>query len=94
MNLAAKIENRRVPQTLEEAYRLRDESENSDERDFYQQCVYRLRAEKYRSRNIDTKISIQRREKYRAERLRAREETRAHQAERRERDSRWAWIFG
>lgn len=94
MNLATKLANVRIPQTLEEAYRLRDESESSGERGFYQQRVYQLRAEEYRLRNIDTETSIQRREKYRAERLQAQEETRARQAEPRESRSWWGRIFG
>ncbi len=54
---------RRIPRTLEEAYELRDSSRTPEERNFYQQHVYRLRAQKYRSGNIDTRRSIRRRER-------------------------------
>jgi hypothetical protein len=42
----------RVPRTLEEAYELRDASATSEERDYYQEHVYRLRGEEYRYRGI------------------------------------------
>lgn len=57
------MEERRIPETLEEAYRLRDEAETLDERDFYQEQVYRLRREEYRARGIRTEISSRRRER-------------------------------
>ncbi|MDQ3793353.1 MAG: hypothetical protein M3341_12135, partial [Actinomycetota bacterium] len=55
--------DRRIPETLEEAYRLRDEAVSLSERDFYQEHVYRLRREEYRSRGIRTEISSRRRER-------------------------------
>ncbi len=58
---------RKVPKTLDEAYELRDASATPDEQDFYQQLVYRLRAEEYRSRNINTAESVRRRERSRNE---------------------------
>ena len=58
---------RKVPKTLEEAYELRDASATSEEQDFYQQLVYRLRAEEYRARNINTVESVRRRERSRNE---------------------------
>jgi hypothetical protein len=58
---------RKVPKTLEEAYELRDASATPDGQDFYQQLVYRLRAEEYRSRNINTAESVRRRERSRNE---------------------------
>ena len=57
------MEERRIPETLEEAYRLRDEAISLSERDFYQEHVYRLRREEYRSRGIRTEISSRRRER-------------------------------
>ena len=57
------MEERRIPETLEEAYRLRDEAYSLPERDFYQEQVYRLRREEYRSRGIRTEISSRRRER-------------------------------
>jgi hypothetical protein len=57
------MEERRIPETLEEAYRLRDMAESLEERDFYQEQVYRLRREEYRSRGIRTEISSRRRER-------------------------------
>jgi len=45
---------RRIPETLEEAYRLRDSADSLQERDFYQEQVYHLRREEYRSRGITT----------------------------------------
>lgn len=62
---------RKVPKTLEEAYELRDASATPDEQDFYQQLVYRLRAEEYSSRNINTAESVRRRERSRNETRRA-----------------------
>ena len=57
------MEERRIPETLEEAYRLRDLAGSLPERDFYQEHVYRLRREEYRSRGIRTEISSRRRER-------------------------------
>src|ERR671914_715602 len=57
------MRERRIPETLEEAYRLRDEATSLAERDFYQEHVYRLRREEYRSRGIRTEISSRRRER-------------------------------
>ncbi len=54
------------PETLEEAYELRDSSVEPEKRDFYQEHVYRLRARQYRARGIVTEKSILRRQKYRA----------------------------
>jgi hypothetical protein len=56
---------RRVPETLEEAYELRDASATSEERGFYQEHIYRLRAEGYRSRGIRIEESARRRERSR-----------------------------
>jgi hypothetical protein len=67
---------RRVPETLEEAYELRDASVTLEDRDLYQEHVYRLRAEKYRSRGIRIEESVRRRERSKAETLQAREDTR------------------
>ena len=57
------MEERRIPKTLEEAYRLRDSARSVSERDFYQEHVYRLRREEYRARGIRTEISSRRRER-------------------------------
>lgn len=57
------MEERRIPETLEEAYRLRDSAGSLQERDFYQEQVYSLRREEYRSRGIRTEISSRRRER-------------------------------
>src|ERR687893_228139 len=57
------MRERRIPETLEEAYRLRDEAVSLAERDFYQDHVYRLRRDEYRSRGIRTEISSRRRER-------------------------------
>ena len=57
------MEERRIPKTLEEAYRLRDSAGSIPERDFYQEHVYRLRREDYRARGIRTEISSRRRER-------------------------------
>lgn len=65
---------RRVPETLEEAYELRDASATPEERGFYQEHVYRLRAEEYRSCGIRVEESVRRRERSRAEALRAENE--------------------
>ncbi len=52
---------RRVPETLEEACELRDASATSEERDYYQEHVYRLRGQEYRSHGIRTEESAWRR---------------------------------
>jgi hypothetical protein len=57
------MEKRRIPETLEEAYNLRDASGSLEERDFYQEQVYRMRREEYRARGIRTEISSRRRER-------------------------------
>src|SRR3712207_8219774 len=57
------MDERRIPETLEEAYRLRDAADSLSERDFYQEQVYLLRREEYRSRGIRTEISSRRRER-------------------------------
>src|SRR5215203_4786897 len=40
------MEERKIPETLEEAYRLRDAAHSLPERDFYQEQVYRRRRER------------------------------------------------
>jgi hypothetical protein len=57
------MDERKIPKTLEEAYRLRDRAESVDEREFYQEHVYRLRREEYRARGIRIEISSRRRER-------------------------------
>jgi hypothetical protein len=57
------VEDRKIPETLEEAYRLRDSAESLPEHDFYQEQVFRLRREEYRTRGIRTEISSRRRER-------------------------------
>ena len=57
------MEERHIPETLEEAYGLRDAARSLSERDYYQEHVYRLRREEYRSRGIRTEISSRRRER-------------------------------
>jgi hypothetical protein len=59
-----------VPSTLQEAYELRDASATSEERDYYQEHVYRLRGEEYRSRGIRFEESARRRELSRAKAIR------------------------
>jgi hypothetical protein len=81
---------RKIPETLREAYDLRDGSDSPEERDFYQEYVYRLRAEEYRSRNIRTGESVRRREQSRAEALRAR----GSRAEESARRPWWERVFG
>ena len=75
-----------VPSTLEETYGLRDASAKSEQRDYYQEHVYRLRGEEYCSRGIRFDESARRRERSRAEALRAGGE-----------DARrpwWTWVLG
>ena len=67
----------RVPETLEEAYELRDASATPEEWDYYQKHVFRLRGKEYRSRGLRTDLSVRRRERSRAEALRA-EDAGAH----------------
>lgn len=55
------MDRRKVPGTLQEAYLLRDTSDTPEEWKFYQEYVYTLRAQKYRSHNIKTKRSLRRR---------------------------------
>jgi hypothetical protein len=57
------MEDRKLPETLEEAYRLRDAADSLEDRDFYQEQVFRLRREEYRARGIRTEISSRRRER-------------------------------
>src|SRR5918912_2920224 len=57
------MEERKIPETLEEAYRLRYTADSLQDRDFYQEQVYHLRREEYRSRGIRTEISSRRRER-------------------------------
>lgn len=57
------MDDRKIPETLEEAYGLRDRAENLEEKDFYQEYVYSLRREEYRARGIRTEISSRRRER-------------------------------
>ena len=57
------MEEKKIPRTLEEAYRLRDSAVLLSERDYYQEHVYRLRREEYRARGIRTEISSRRRER-------------------------------
>lgn len=57
------MDDRKIPETLEEAYELRDEAESLEERDFYQEHIYDFRREEYRSRGIRTEISSRRRER-------------------------------
>ena len=77
---------RRVPETLEEAYELRDASVTPEGWDHYQKHIYRLRAEEYRSRGIRTYYSVRRREQSRTEAPRA-EDAGAHRTW-------WMRVFG
>jgi hypothetical protein len=61
----------RIPGSLAEAYELRDASATSEESDLYQEHVYRLRREEYRSHGIRIQGSARRRERSRTEALRA-----------------------
>jgi hypothetical protein len=58
--------DRKSPETLEEAYRLRDGATDAEEWEFYQEHVYYLRREEYRARGIRTEISSRRRERQNA----------------------------
>lgn len=60
------MSGRRHPRTLEEAYFLRDDADDPEERDFYQGRVYALRRAEYQSRGIPTDSSSGRRERQRA----------------------------
>ena len=53
---------RQAPQRLEEAYELRDSAPTPEERDHYQEHVYRLRAQEYFARNVWTDQLLRRRE--------------------------------
>jgi hypothetical protein len=78
-----------VPSTLEDAYGakgLRVASATSGQRDYYQEHVYRLRGEEYRSRGIRFDESARRRERRRAEALRGGGED--------PRRPWWTWILG
>ena len=67
----------KVPESLEEAYELRDSAGSEEKREFYQEHVYRLRAREYRARGIVTRRSALRREKLRGtRRAQARQEVR------------------
>lgn len=57
------MSGRREPGTLEEAYFLRDDADDPQERDFYQGRVYALRRAEYRRRGIPTDSSSRRRER-------------------------------
>src|SRR3954462_2983439 len=57
------MEERRIPETLEEAYRLRDTADSPQDRGFYQEQVYHLSRGGYRSRGIRPEISSRRRER-------------------------------
>ena len=61
---------RMVPSTLQGAYDLRDASAVSEEWDYYQEHVYLLRGEDYRSRGIRFEESARRRERSRAKAIR------------------------
>lgn len=56
------MEDRKIPETLDEAYELRDRAYSEEDREFYQEQVYNLRRDEYRSRGIRTEISSRRRE--------------------------------
>ena len=62
---------RGISKTLQEAYELRDASAVSEEWDYYQKHVYRLRGEEYRPRGIRFEESARRRERSRAKPIRA-----------------------
>lgn len=53
---------RELPQTLEEAYELRDSAPTFEEREYYQEHVHRLRAQEYFSRKVWTEQLLRRRE--------------------------------
>lgn len=57
------MHEKKVPKTLEEAYGLRDADREPEERDLYQEHVYRLREEEYRSRDVRVELSRQKRER-------------------------------
>lgn len=52
-----------IPESLEEAYELRDTATTAEDRDFYRECVYRLRAQEYFSRRVWTDELLRRRER-------------------------------
>ncbi len=89
------MEESHIPGTLDEAYAMRDASQSSEEWEFYQKHVYRLRAIEYRRRNVNIEKSRQRREPHSAEQLpapRRAGEERQGSTDRR----RWRWwrMFG
>lgn len=57
------MSQRRIPRSLEEAYLMRDSADNLEDRDFYQDHVYRLRRAEYQRRGIPTDSSSKRRER-------------------------------
>lgn len=60
------MSGRRHPRTLEEAYFLRDDADDPQERNFYQERVYALRRAEYQRLGIPTDSSSRRRERRRA----------------------------
>jgi hypothetical protein len=60
-----------VPSILQEVYELRDASAVSEEWDYYQEHVYRLRGKEYRSRGIRSEESARQRERSRAKAFQA-----------------------
>jgi hypothetical protein len=62
---------RMVPSILQEVYELRDASAVSEEWDYYQEYVYRLRGKEYRSRGIRFEESARQRERSRAKAFQA-----------------------
>lgn len=89
-----RAEGRKIPRRLQEAYDLRDASDSPEEREFYQEYVYRLRAKEYRARGIHTGLSVRRREAGRAEaRLQARARTPGSEEEEPRRLPWWKRIF-
>lgn len=55
------MDENKAPQTLEEAYGLRDAARVPEERVLYQEHVYRLRRERYESRGVRMDLSRQKR---------------------------------
>lgn len=52
-----------IPESLEEAYELHDAATTTEDRDFYRECVYWLRAQEYFSRRVWTDELLRRRER-------------------------------
>ena len=72
MELGRSETNERIgSSTLQEAYDLRDASAVSEEWEYHQEHVYRLRGKEYRSRGIRLEASARRRERSRAKPIRA-----------------------